>query len=179
MLPAELMGFKPEKFRSLNELVKKKYFMNTLVQNVSSIYNLIKKKRTNSIILNYDSKSNDLFFWYQQLVAESLGKRNKGILPVVSKMPQDNHSLMQYYLEGSKNNFFTLFFVKEKNSKKIKKSNLLNSHKYLKNKSLNEISYSQFIATEKVFSKNKIPFRSIVINDRNEQTLGELFIFLF
>ena len=126
---------------------------------------------------NYDSKSNDLFFWYQQLVAESLGKRNKGILPVVSKMPQDNHSLMQYYLEGSKNNFFTLFFVKEKNSKKIKKSNLLNSHKYLKNKSLNEISYSQFIATEKVFSKNKIPFRSIVINDRNEQTLGELFIF--
>ena len=84
---------------------------------------------------------------------------------------------MQYYLEGSKNNFFTLFFVKEKNSKKIKKSNLLNSHKYLKNKSLNEISYSQFIATEKVFSKNKIPFRSIVINDRNEQTLGELFIF--
>ena len=68
------MGFKPEKFRSLNELVKKKYFMNTLVQNVSSIYNLI-KKRTNSIILNYDSKSNDLFFWYQQLVAESLGKR--------------------------------------------------------------------------------------------------------
>ena len=92
-------------------------------------------------------------------------------------MPQDNHSLMQYYLEGSKNNFFTLFFVKEKNSKKIKKSNLLNSHKYLKNKSLNEISYSQFIATEKVFSKNKIPFRSIVINDRNEQTLGELFIF--
>ena len=177
MLPAELMGFKPEKFRSLNELVKKKYFMNTLVQNVSSIYNLIKKKRTNSIILNYDSKSNDLFFWYQQLVAESLGKRNKGILPVVSKMPQDNHSLMQYYLEGSKNNFFTLFFVKEKNSKKIKKSNLLNSHKYLKNKSLNEISYSQFIATEKVFSKNKIPFRSIVINDRNEQTLGELFIF--
>ena len=127
--------------------------------------------------MNYDSKSNDLFFWYQQLVAESLGKRNKGILPVVSKMPQDNHSLMQYYLEGSKNNFFTLFFVKEKNSKKIKKSNLLNSHKYLKNKSLNEISYSQFIATEKVFSKNKIPFRSIVINDRNEQTLGELFIF--
>ena len=92
-------------------------------------------------------------------------------------MPQDNHSLMQYYLEGSKNNFFTLFFVKEKNSKKIKKSNLLNSHKYLKNKSLNEISYSQFIATEKVFSKNKIPFRSIVINDRNEQTLGELFCF--
>ncbi len=177
MLPAELMGFKPKKFRSLNELVKKKYFMNTLVQNVSSIYKLIKKKRTNSIILNYDSKSNDLFFWYQQLVAESLGKRNKGILPVVSKMPQDNHSLMQYYLEGSKNNFFTLFFVKEKNSKKIKKSNLLNSHKYLKNKSLNEISYSQFIATEKVFSKNKIPFRSIVINDRNEQTLGELFIF--
>ncbi len=177
MLPAQLMGLKPKKFRRFNQLVKNKYFMNSLVQNVSSIFKLIKTKKTNSIILNYDNKSNDLFFWYQQLVSESLGKKNKGVLPIVSTMPEDNHSLMQNYLDGTRNNFFTLFFVKENNSKKIKVKNLLKSYKYLNNKSLNDILYSQFLATEKVFNKKHIPFRSIVVNSRSEQIIGELFIF--
>ena len=177
MLPAQLMGFKPEKFRRLNKLVDNKYFINSLIQDVSNIFYLTNQKKTNSIILNYDDKSNDLFYWYQQLVAESLGKKSKGILPMISIMPKDNHSLMQYYLDGVKNNFFTFFFVKEKNSKKIRDTQLLKTHLYLKNKSLNDISYSQFIATEKVFKQKKIPYRSFVINNRNEETLGEIFIF--
>jgi len=177
MLPAQLMGFKPEKFRRLNQLVNNKYFTNSLINNVSNIFYLINQNKTNSIILNYDDKSNDLFYWYQQLVAESLGKKSKGILPTISTMPKDNHSLMQYYLDGVKNNFFTFFFVKEKNSIKIKDDQLLKTHLYLRNKSLNDISYSQYIATKKVFKKKKIPFRSFEVDNRNEETLGEIFIF--
>ena len=177
MLPAQLMGFKVNKFRRLNQLIKNKNFINSLVLNTTNIFDLINKKKTNSIILNYDDRSNDLFNWYQQLVAESLGKKGKGILPVISTMPKDNHSLMQYYLDGKKNHFFTFFFVKEKKSKKINYKDLLSSHSFLANKNLNDISYSQFLATENIFRKKKIPFRSFVINDRNEQTLGELFTF--
>ena len=73
--------------------------------------------------------------------------------------------------------FLHFFFVKDKNSMKIKKDNLLKSRAYLKDKSLNEISFSQFTATEKIFKNKKIPFRSFVINKRNEETLGQLFIF--
>ncbi len=177
MLPAELMGFKPKKFRRLNHLLKNKQFINSLIQGVSSILTLNKKKITNSIILNYDDRSNDLFSWYQQLVAESLGKKNKGILPIISVMPRDNHSLMQYYLDGVKNNFFTLFFVKERKSNKINNKSIFKSHFYLKNKTLNDISFSQFRATEKVFKKKELPFRSFIINKRNEETIGELFSF--
>ena len=177
MLPAELMGLKPKKFRRLNQLIQNKKFINSLIQGVSSILTFNKKKITNSIILNYDDRSNDLFSWYQQLVAESLGKKNKGILPIISIMPRDNHSLMQYYLDGVKNNFFTLFFVKEKNSKKINDKLIFKSNSYLKNKSLNDISFSQFCATEEVFKKKKLPFRSFTINKRNEEVLGELFTF--
>jgi len=176
MLPAQLMGFKPVKFRRLNSLIKNKRFINSLVSNVSNIINL-SKKRTNSVILNYDCKSKEFFNWYQQLVAESLGKKGKGIHPIVSKMPEDNHSLMQYYLDGNKNNFFTLFFFKEKNSKKINKNMILKSHSFIKNKKLNDILFSQFSATEKVFRKKNIPFRSFIIFNRNEETLGELFTF--
>ncbi len=177
MLPAQLMGFKVNKFRRLNQLIKNKKFINSLVINTTNIFELINKKKTNSIILNYDERSNDLFNWYQQLVAESLGKKGKGILPVISTMPKDNHSLMQYYLDGNKNHFFTFFFVKEKKSKKINYKDLLDSHSFLANKNLNDISYSQFLATENIFRKKEIPFRSFVINNRNEQTLGELFTF--
>ena len=177
MLPAELMGFKPNKFRRLNHLVKNKYFVNNLVANVSSTLGLIKKKKLNSIILNYDEKSTDLFNWYQQLLAESLGKKGMGLLPFISSMPRDNHSLMQYYLEGTKNNFFTFFFVRDASSNKIINKSLLKSHNYLKNKTLNNVSYSQFVATTKVFQKKNIPFRSFLINKRNEETLGELFTF--
>ena len=34
MLPAELMGFKAKKFRRLNQLINKKYFLDSLVKNV-------------------------------------------------------------------------------------------------------------------------------------------------
>ena len=177
MLPAELMGFKHFKFKKFNSLIKNKKFINSLVLNVSGILNLIKKKKYNSIILNYDKRSSDLFSWYQQLVAESLGKKRNGILPVISNMPKDNHSLMQLYLDGNRNNFFSLFFVKENKSVKMNNNKILESHSYLKNKNLNKILFSQFLATENVFKKKNIPFRSFIINNRNEETLGELFTF--
>ncbi|MDA9753429.1 glucose-6-phosphate isomerase [Candidatus Pelagibacter sp.] len=177
MLPAELMGYKPEKFRRLNKLIKNKKFVNLLIQNVSNILFLTKKNKTNSIILNYDDRAEDLFKWYQQLVAESLGKNNKGLLPVISSMPKDNHSVMQFYLDGTKNGFYTLFFAKENLSQRIKSANLLSSYSYIKNKTINDIAFAQFLATEKVFKRKNIPFRSIVINKRNEETLGELFTF--
>ena len=177
MLPAELMGLRPSKFRRFNSLIKNKSFLNSLVANVSNILELSKQNKTNSIILNYDEDSEDLFKWYQQLVAESLGKNNKGFLPVISSVPKDNHSLMQYFLDGNRNNFFTFFFVKDNKSLKINSKNLLNSHNFLRNKNLNDICYSQYLATEKVFKQRKIPFRSFVLKNKNEETLGELFTF--
>ena len=92
-------------------------------------------------------------------------------------MPKDNHSVMQLYLDGPKNNFFTFFHVKENNSIKIYKDTILSSHHYLKNKNLSQIILSQKLATEKVFFNKKIPFRSFEIINRDERTLGELFCF--
>ena len=177
MLPAELMGLKESQFKKYDNLIKNKKFLNALISSVSNILNYSKKGKTNSIILNYDENSSDLFYWYQQLVAESLGKKGKGILPIISNLPKDNHSLMQLYLAGPKNNFFTFFFVNEKTNFKINNKTLLKSHSYLKNKTLDEIKKTQFNATQQVFKKEKLPFRSFLISKRNEETLGELFTF--
>ena len=177
MLPAELMGLDVNKFRQLNSLIKNKQFINSLVSGVSSTLNYIKNKKYNSIILNYDEKSENLFKWYQQLVAESLGKKSKGLLPIVSNMPKDNHSVMQLYLDGFKNNFYTFFYTNELKSESLKSSQILSSQKFLRGKNLSNIMYAQKIATENIFNKKKIPFRSFEIKKRNEKTLGELFCF--
>ena len=177
MLPAELMGLNYKKFRQLNNLVNNKFFMKSLVSNVESTIHFLKTKKFNSIVINYDEQSTNLFNWYQQLVAESLGKEKKGLLPIISIMPKDNHSVMQLYLDGFKNNFFTFFYSHENNSSKINNDLVLPEQKFLKNKNINQIMFAQKKATEVVFKKKNIPFRSFEIKKRDEKTLGELFCF--
>ena len=177
MLPAELMGLNSNNFKQLNNIIKNKKFLNSLISNVSTTLYYINKKKFNSIIINYDEKSKNLFNWYQQLIAESLGKKSKGLLPIISSMPKDNHSVMQLYLDGFKNNFFTFFYVKEKNSLKIDNKKILPAQKFLKNKDIDKIIFAQKKATENVFKHKNIPFRSFEIDNRDEKTLGELFCF--
>ena len=177
MLPAELMGLKEKSFKRFNFLMKNKEFINSLILNVENSIKFIRQKRYNSIILNYDEKSDNLFRWYQQLVAESLGKKSQGLTPIISTMPKDNHSLLQLYLDGPKNAFFTFYSVISDKSDKIFSKNVLNSKKYLKNKSSNEIIKAQKIATQNVFQKRNIPFRTFEVKRRSEETLGELFCF--
>ena len=177
MLPAELMGLNYKDFRQLNDLVKNKIFMKQLISNVDATIFFLKSKKFNSIVINYDEQSTNLFNWYQQLVAESLGKEKKGILPIISVMPKDNHSVMQLYLDGFKNNFFTFFYSHENKSAKINNESVLLEQKYLKNKNINQIMYAQKKATEIVFKNKNIPFRSFEIRKRDEKTLGELFCF--
>ena len=177
MLPVELMGLKSQNFKQFNLLIKNKNFLNALIENVSSILFFIKRKKFNSVIINYDEKADSLFKWYQQLVAESLGKNKNGLLPVVSNMPKDNHSVMQLYLDGFQNNFFTFFYVHENQSDKINNKLILSPQKFLKNQHVSKIKYAQKKASENVFEKKKIPYRSFEIKKRDEKTLGELFTF--
>lgn len=177
MVPAELMGLDIKKFKRLNHLINNKKFMRNIIQNVSAILLFAKRKKNLSVILNYDESSNKLFEWYQQLVSESLGKKSKGIIPLISTMPKDNHSLMQYFLDGPKNNFYTFYSVKDKKSQNIKTNLLLNSFSFIKNKNLSQIKEAQRIATENIFSKKKIPFRTIEMVNKNEQSIGEIFTF--
>jgi len=177
MLPAELMGLDTKKFKQLNKLIKNKNFINSLISNVASTIYFLKKKKFNSVIINYDPKSESLLKWYQQLIAESLGKKGTGILPIISNMPKDNHSLMQLYLDGFKNNFFTFFYSRNKNSIKVNNKKIFSAHDYLKDKTIDQILFAQKNATENVFLRKNIPFRSFEIKDNNEKTLGELFCF--
>lgn len=177
MFPTKLMGLNIKSFKNLKSLIKNKNFVSSLIHNVASIYTLNKKNIKNSILLNYDSGLNDLGNWYQQLVAESLGKKGKGINPSLSFGPKDHHSLLQLYLDGPRDKFFTFFSYSEiKNKKKIS-NEVPNNMNFLKKKSLKFIVNAQCKAVKKVFTNKRIPFREINFNKKNETELGKIFTF--
>ena len=177
MLPAELLGFKSEKFKKFDNLIKNKNFTDTLINNVDMMYKLHSSGKTNSVILNFDKSLTSLLQWYQQLLSESLGKKGKGFFPIISNLPKDNHSLMQLYLDGNKNNFFTIFDYIDYKVAKIKNKNLLPSHNFLKNKSIKSVMIAQKNAVKGVFKKQGLKFRSFEILNKDEESLGIIFTY--
>ena len=135
------------------------------------------KKYNNLIFLNYSPELEKFLFWYQQLIAESLGKMNKGFMPVVSNVPKDHHSLLQLYLDGPKDKLFNIFSAKKNSGQKIKIDNKTKIVSFLNKKKIIDVKIAQNKALVKSFEKKNIPFREFKIKKLNEETLGELFSF--
>ncbi len=175
LVPAYLMGLNISNFRKnlRKYLVDKKNRI--LKENTIKLaLLLLKKQNTNLILLNYSPRLEKLLYWCQQLIAESLGKKGKGFLPVISNAPKDHHSLLQLYLEGPKDKLFYIFSSKENSKDKIKFKKF-GKLDFLDNKNLSEIKDAQRIALRNTFKKNKIPFVEFKIEKIDEEALGEIF----
>ena len=172
IIPAYLMDLDILKLRSCTLKFlknKKKLFLKESSIKLASLLN--SKKINNLIFLNYSPELEKFLFWCQQLIAESLGKKGRGFLPMISNVPKDHHSLLQLYLDGPKDKLFYIFSLEEKiNIQKIK-----NKNTFLNKKNLNTIKDAQKKSLIKTFNKKKIPFREFKISKINEETLGELF----
>ena len=158
-------------------MVKNKNFTSTLINNVDMMYKFYASGKTNSVILNFDKSLISLIEWYQQLLSESLGKKGKGFFPIISNLPKDNHSLMQLYLDGTKNNFFTIFDVIDEKGEKIKNKKLLSGYNFLKNKSVKSVMIAQKDAVKRVFKKQGLKFRNFEILKKDEESLGIIFTY--
>ena len=133
------------------------------------------KKINNLVFINYSPKLEKFLFWCQQLIAESLGKKGNGFLPLVSSAPKDHHSLLQLYLDGPKDKLFYIFSSNEISKEKINSKKITNSCNFINKKNLSTLKKSQKSALLKAFKKNKIPFREFRINRIKEDVLGKLF----
>ena len=160
MLPAYLMGLNINKFRKHLPKIfssKSKLFFEDSTLKMTHIY--LKQKINNIILFNYCPELNHFLLWFQQLLAESLGKRGKGLLPVISTAPKDYHSLLQLYLDGPKDKLFYIFSLFSGTNQNI----------------LNKVVHAQKESFIKVLKKKNIPFREFKIKKLNEETLGEMF----
>ena len=179
MLPAYLMGLKPENFKK--NLPK---FLNNnrkiLSNSVRQLSKLNIKRSKVLILFNYVPELNDFMLWSQQLLAESLGKNKKGFIPVISNAPKDHHSLLQLYLDGPRDKIFYVFSSKSKKNLKLNSSFLGEKARYINKKNYHDIKLSQKNAFIRALKENKTPFREIIIKKFNEDTIGQLFLlFIF
>ena len=135
------------------------------------------KKFKNLVFLNYIPELDKFLYWSQQLIAESLGKKGKGLFPVISSAPEDHHSLLQLYLDGPKDKLFYIFSLKETKKIKINSKILATNLKFLNNKSLQQVKNAQKNALLISLKKKQIPFREFILTKKNEEVIGELFSF--
>ena len=176
MIPAHLMGLNISKFRK-NLLIhfqfKNKNFLKDSSIKLSKL--LKSKKIKNLIFFNYVPQLDKFLFWCQQLMAESLGKKGLGFLPLISPAPKDHHSLLQLYLDGPKDKLFYIFSSDISSKTKISSKMFGKQFTFLNNKSFSQIKRAQKDAFLQTLKKKEIPYREFEIKDFSEEVLGELF----
>ena len=176
MIPAYFMGLKIDHLRKDIQDYFKSKEKNLLLDSVIKLSHIYRYKKISSIILlNYAPEVNEFLFWCQQLVAESLGKKGQGLLPVVSTVPRDHHSLLQLYLDGPKDKLFYIFSLKINKKIKIKRNIFGKNLNYLENKNLSKIKEAQKNSLIRILKRKNIPYQEFIIKQNNEETLGELF----
>ena len=176
IIPALLMGINIFKLRSnikkfLNG--RANFFLKESSVKLASLLN--SKKINNLIFLNYSPELEKFLFWCQQLIAESLGKKGKGFLPVISNAPKDHHSLLQLYIDGPKDKIFHIFSLQDSTKERVNIKENIYKNNFLNKKKLSSIKSAQKNALIKALKKNKIPFREFEIKSANEEILGTLF----
>ena len=149
--------------QGINSVLKKDLKKN-LINNAATLLTLMTKSKIDThVSLIYSHNLLNYGFWHQQLLAESIGKNGKDFTPIISECPKDHHSIMQLYLGGKRNKFFTFF--KTINNKIDQPITDYFDQKFKKS-SLDNIVDAQFNATINVFKKNLIPFRVILIDQK-------------
>ncbi|MCC2646224.1 MAG: glucose-6-phosphate isomerase [Rickettsiaceae bacterium] len=110
ILAASIAGLDIDKFvsqahDSLNRLFNTD---SELLEYVEWIISNIEHKRNCLIIIYYGDQLAGLYEWVRQMYAESLGKKNFGFTPIMSRGTIDQHSQLQLYLDGPDDKFYEL-----------------------------------------------------------------------
>lgn len=112
--------------------------------------------------------------WQRQLLAESVGKDGKGILPIVSVGSTDLHSAAQLYLGGPKNTFTT--FVRAEGGNKgaeVPATPILSSLvSGIAGKDFSEIGNAIYGGVLAAYTKHTLPFVEIILPEISAKTLG-------
>jgi glucose-6-phosphate isomerase len=117
--------------------------------------------------------------WWKQLAGESEGKNHTGIFPASLDYTTDLHSMGQWMQEGVRTVFETFLLLKNTRStltvpQFTDDSDELN---YLAGMSFEEINRQAYAGTLFAHLDGGVPASTIVLEERSEETLGQLFYF--
>lgn len=143
-----------------------------IYKTINKTVSLIKKEKDSSNIntmVSYCKLSYNFLTWYEQILSESTGKGGRGVTPLISVCPKDQHAKLQLFLEGPKDKFFSIFvndFEMERNDENELEKKFFD---------LNE-EFSK--RTTKAIKETAIPVRVFKFKNFDEETLGYLQCYL-
>ena len=165
LLPILLSGINAENFiKGARDSLEKYNSENININTALSVATSLSQNYRDGIeildLFFFENELETLGKWCRQLIAESIGKKDKdgvevGITPTVSIGPRDLHSMLELYLGGPKNRF--TIFVASKNGKGV-----------------NNSAYS---STVKAYEEASLPFFEYKFNEINEKEIGEFMLF--
>lgn len=184
LVPAALMGLDVSAFEkgARSALASS----NSLAVFVAEILQSFQRHEFITVLWSYSSRLKKFGFWWQQLWAESLGKKlsfNGGPAARVSTpMPligaTDQHSVLQQVAEGAKDKF--VIFLRNQmaeSGKMVIKNPQFEICADLKSKTLGHLLGAEADATELSFDVLKISHLTLKTSAHDEETLGFLFMF--
>lgn len=140
---------------------------------------LFRQGYTSEVLASFQPQLHFISEWWKQLTGESEGKNQTGIFPASLDYTTDLHSLGQWMQEGMRTVFETFIVLKKTmHTVTVPKfqddSDELN---YLAGKSFEEINRSAYSGTLLAHIDGGVPSATLVLDDRSEETLGQLFYF--
>ena len=130
----------------------------------------------------------DSALWFSQLWAESLGKRHDldgaevmaGQTPLACRGPADQHSLLQLFMEGPADTFFSFLTVEGTEAQPLPSEGYeaYPSLSYLQGRTLDELRLAEASATASALSERGLPVVMLGMPDHSERSMGELFMLM-
>jgi glucose-6-phosphate isomerase len=134
-------------------------------------------KKPIRVLSSWSKKLEALGLWYDQLLAESVGKQGLGPTPVTTVQTRDLHSRGQQHQEGARDKVINNLLVKSWGHPEIKitmadrNEDDLNQYN---RKGLPDIMAAAFEGTNKAYHDVARPTADLVLPAINEHTIGQL-----
>ncbi|GGJ08575.1 glucose-6-phosphate isomerase [Alicyclobacillus cellulosilyticus] len=140
---------------------------------------LLRKGKTTEVLAYYEPALRMFAEWWKQLFGESEGKDQKGLYPSSMGFTTDLHSLGQYVQEGMRTLFETVVRVVRDDTGLTLPSDpsVDDGLEYLAGRSIAWINDQARLGTQLAHADGGVPNLLVEVEDRREQSLGELFYF--
>ncbi len=182
LLPLALAGVDIEKFLEGAREMRDECLNENILNNpaiISAVVLFLNYKKGKVINNNFffNSELESLGKWYRQLMAESIGKDEKGITPTVSIGSTDLHSIGQLYVGGIKNKVISFIKSRENNGVDIPTGLFPDSESLINGKNSNDILNAIFEGVKTVYSEKGVPFMEIILDDISPKAIGKFMQF--
>jgi len=142
---------------------------------LSALILFLNFKKGKTIINNFffNSEFESLGKWYEQLLAESIGKKHAndgttnrtGITPTTSIGSTDLHSVLQLYLDGPRDKLTTFIWFDRQEDANIPDELEFELVDDISGKSSDIVIGSIYKATKSAYKKEHLPFTEIILKD--------------